>query len=119
MKVTLNQFSKGVAIPANLAANAETTVKIINEIGAVMPGRFRFTSGYRTPAHNKRVGGVPTSYHVKAAAGDFVPVNGVYKTDEITKVKQIAAKYGYEVIIHNVGSGKHFHIEPMPGKLKR
>lgn len=32
-------------------------------------------SGYRTPAHNKRVGGVSDSQHVKAKAADIVVMN--------------------------------------------
>ena len=30
---------------------------------------FMITSGYRSPAHNKKVGGAANSYHVQAAAG--------------------------------------------------
>ena len=32
---------------------------------------FIVTSGYRTPDHNKRVGGAPRSYHVKGRAADI------------------------------------------------
>jgi hypothetical protein len=114
--VTLNQFAGKFTVPANLQANANKTVSILNEIFAKFPGRFRFTSGYRSPAHNAAVGGVPTSYHIQALAGDFVPNNGVYFQSEINGVNAIAAKYGYEVLIHNAGSGKHYHIEPLPQK---
>lgn len=118
MAISIQNFSKE-RIPAALVANAEKTITILNQIFAAFPGRFRFTSGYRSPEKNRAVGGVPTSYHVKALAGDFVPVNGKYLESEIAGVKAIAAKSGYEVIIHNVGSGKHYHIEPMPGKRAR
>lgn len=30
------------------------------------------TSGYRTPSHNKKVGGAPNSWHTKGLAADFV-----------------------------------------------
>lgn len=116
--ITLQNFSSE-KIPADLIGAANKTVSILNEIFSAFPGRFRFTSGYRSPAKNRAVGGVANSYHVKASAGDFVPVNGVYAENEIKGVKAICAKYGYEVIIHSVNSGKHYHIEPAPGKAKR
>ncbi len=36
---------------------------------------IRITSGYRTPAHNRRVGGVKDSYHTQGMAADFVVVD--------------------------------------------
>ncbi len=115
--ITLAQFGGAEKIPAALISNANQTIVILNEIFAAFPNTFRFTSGYRSAARNKAAGGVPTSYHIKALAGDFVPVAGnpnLYKA----KVSEIAAKHGYEVLYHNVGSGLHFHIEPV-GKKKR
>ncbi|HEX8636708.1 MAG TPA: D-Ala-D-Ala carboxypeptidase family metallohydrolase [Pyrinomonadaceae bacterium] len=118
MTISINNFSSE-RIPAELVANAEKTILILNEIFAAFPGRFRFTSGYRSPAKNKSVGGVPDSYHVKALAGDFVPVDGRYPIEEKVGVNAIAAKHGYEVLIHKVNSGLHYHIEPLPGKRQR
>lgn len=37
---------------------------------------IRITSGYRTPEHNKKVGGEPNSYHLKGMAADIV-IDGV------------------------------------------
>ena len=110
--VTLSQFGN---VPANLAGNAQKTVAILNEIFATMPGRFRFTSGYRTPAQNAAANGVPNSYHVQALAGDFVPVDGRFVPAEKAAIAGIVAKYGGELIQHNAGSGEHYHIEPKSG----
>jgi hypothetical protein len=116
--ITLSTFGNGAKVPANLQANANVTIAVLSAIFAAFPNKFRFTSGYRTPEHNKAVGGVPDSYHIQALAGDFVPLDGSFDR-YIAGVTSIAAKYGYEVIKHNVGSGWHFHIEPMPKKVKR
>lgn len=112
--INLNQFSKGVTIPSDLIENAKRTVAVINEILAAHP-QLRFTSGYRTPARNRAVGGVPTSYHVKALAGDVVTPDDKYPTALVESVRAIVAKHGYELLVHNVGSGNHIHIEPRPG----
>lgn len=107
--VTLSQFGN---VPASLAGNAQTTLAIVNEIFAAFPGRFRFTSGYRTPAQNAAANGVPNSFHVQALAADFVPVDGRFVTAEKASIAGIVGKYGGEVIQHNAGSGEHYHIEP-------
>lgn len=115
--VTLSQFGKNESIPVSLQANANKTISILNEIFAAFPNRFRFTSGYRSPARNAAAGGVPNSYHVKALAGDFVPVNGLYSSSEMAGIAAIVGKHGFEVMTHDKGSGKHYHIEPMPEKI--
>jgi len=37
-------------------------------------GKIRINSGYRTPEHNRKVGGSPTSDHIKGCAADIVPI---------------------------------------------
>ena len=107
--VTLNQFG---SVPANRVSNANFTIGIINEIFRTFPNRFRFTSGYRTPARNAAVGGVPNSFHITGEAADFVPVDGRYPSGEKEAIAVLVSRYGYEVLKHNVGSGMHYHIEP-------
>jgi hypothetical protein len=92
----------------------ETTQNLLNEIFAAFPGRFRFTSGVRTPAQNAAANGAPNSYHLTGQAADFVAIDGRYPAGEKAQIGAIAARYGYEVIFHNAGSGLHYHIEPAP-----
>ncbi len=117
--VTLIQFAGGAKIPQSLTANAAKTVKIVNEIFAAFPGKFKFNSGYRAPAHNAKVGGVSNSYHTQAAAADISPLDGnfpKYKAGVIA----VLDKYGYELIDESRKPGAaHFHIEPAPNKKKR
>lgn len=116
--VTLTQFGGSETVPAALVANASSTIQIVNEIFAAYPGKFKFNSGYRSPVHNKAVGGVPTSYHVKALAADISPLDGnfpKYKDGVIA----ILQKHGYELIDESTKPGAaHFHIEPSPKKKR-
>ncbi len=68
------------------------------------PG-LRFTSGYRDPAHNRAVGGVPNSWHTKGRAIDF---SGSAK-DMANGAAWARSNGANEVLVHNVGSGQHLH----------
>ena len=67
---------------------------------------LQLSSGYRSQAHNARVGGVPTSYHLSGRAADF---SGPSKAMEWGAVwaRNNGAR---EVLIHNAGSGMHLHV---------
>ena len=65
----------------------------------------RVTSTYRTPAHNRRVGGVRNSYHLSGRAIDIARRPGVSHW-------QIAAAYrnaGYH-LIESLDEGDHSHF---------
>lgn len=79
-------------------------------------GRWgRVTSTYRSPAHNKRVGGVANSYHMHNRAIDIARRPGVSHW-------QIAAAYraaGYN-LIESLDEGDHSHFAfGRPGEYKR
>ena len=72
------------------------------EIGAI-----RVTSGYRTPAHNKKVGGSPTSQHCKGEAVDIQPI----KFDIDTAFALIIRQFKYDqVILERKGDTRWIHI---------
>lgn len=66
----------------------------------------RVTSTYRSPAHNKRVGGVPNSYHLKGLARDSVPPPGMSMAQYAAELRR--RNPGLDVI----NEGDHVHIEP-------
>jgi hypothetical protein len=74
--------------------------------------RAGVTSTYRTPEHNRKVGGVPNSYHTRrgpngeAQAIDSVPPQGMSMAEYYARLK--AANPRYDVI----NEGDHVHIEP-------
>lgn len=47
-------------------------------------------SGYRSPEHNRRVGGAPRSYHVRGMAADIRPRHGKDFEAELRRLKIIA-----------------------------
>ncbi len=73
---------------------------------------LRISSGYRDPAHNREVGGVPNSYHTQmdrygqSRAYDFVG-SPQAMAQAIAAARAAGA---VEAMIHNVGSGNHAHI---------
>ena len=94
----------GGSVPANL--------RDIAKIGA----RFgTVTSTHRTPEHNRRVGGVPNSYHLSGRAIDIARRPGV-------RHAQIAAELrraGYN-IVESLDEGDHSHFAfGRPGEVKR
>ncbi len=111
--LTVQQYAKGATIPQNLLNNAQLTVGIANEIFSAFPNQFTFNSGYRTPAHNAAVGGVPNSFHVQALAADITPHNGNYDKYK-SALKALVGKHGWEVIDER--NKNHFHLEPSNGK---
>jgi len=70
------------------------------------------TSTYRSPEHNRRVGGVPNSFHTRRGvngeplAMDSVPPKGMSMAQYHAKLK--ALNPGMDVI----NEGDHVHIEP-------
>jgi uncharacterized protein YcbK (DUF882 family) len=53
---------------------------------------IRINSGYRSPSHNKRIGGATNSFHVKGMAADIV-IDG-YTPEEVFATLDILMKQG-------------------------
>ena len=73
---------------------------------------IRVSSGYRSPALNKAVGGVKTSAHVAGYAADLVPVNGMQ--DEFEEfMSQVFAGKGYaydQIIVEKSKTSRWVHV---------
>ena len=71
------------------------------------------TSGYRTKAHNKRVGGSKGSYHMKGMAVDIKPVGNKVSLRKLfiraTKIKGVGGLGWYE--------DSHIHIDIRKDRL--
>lgn len=70
------------------------------------------SSGYRSPALNKAVGGVKNSSHIMGYAADIVPANG--KQDDFEYfMSEVFAKKGYaydQIIIERSKSSRWVHV---------
>lgn len=64
----------------------EITIPKMNTIREFLGVPIKVNSGYRCPELNKKVGGVPTSYHTKGLAVDGVPV-GITPKEAWEKLK--------------------------------
>lgn len=65
------EITKGEAIPAGYEANLEKLLIKINIIRHLWGKPMIVNSGYRTPAHNKKVKGAANSLHMQCAAIDI------------------------------------------------
>ena len=68
---------------------------------------FRITSGYRSPKHNKKVGGEPNSSHTKGYAADIVAATSAQRF----LIVSAALKAG----LNRIGVGKYYvHVDSDP-----
>ena len=100
------------AVDVAPVGNAAVNMGAISNIGSRWG---RVTSTYRSPAHNRRVGGMPNSYHLSGRAIDIARRPGVSHW-------QIAADLraaGYN-LLESLDEGDHSHFAfGRPGEIKR
>jgi uncharacterized protein YcbK (DUF882 family) len=70
---SLNEFASkdGAATPPDVLENLRSLAKNLQVIRDKIGKPIKINSGYRSPEHNKSVGGVKNSMHVKGKAADI------------------------------------------------
>jgi len=70
---SLNEFAckDGTPVPDELKSNVQTLAEQLQILRDYLNEPIHINSGYRTPAYNKKIGGKPNSYHMKAMAADI------------------------------------------------
>ena len=104
--------------------NLESLVlNILDPLRAAWGGGIIVTSGYRSAALNKAVGGSPSSAHRYGLAADIVPADkriGVFKAFVVKWLKDNAINF--DQYIDEVGGGSewvHIGIKSPSGKQRR
>ena len=70
---TLEEFgcADGTPVPKSLHGNVTLLAMNLQELRDELGEAVHINSAYRTPTHNKKVGGKPNSEHLKATAADI------------------------------------------------
>lgn len=115
LQLTKNFSSLEFECPCNQCTSNyidEELVKLLQELREKYNDSITITSGYRCPAHNAAVGGVPSSAHQAGLAADFQPK--IVNVDELDKLYDLAYS-----IFNNIGDGRHkkfVHVDTRPKK---
>lgn len=96
MKLTEN-FSKqefdskdGAEMPLEVLENIKKVAKNLQALRDAVLKPIKINSGYRSPSHNKKVGGVSNSQHVKGTASDIV-ISGMSSKQVATTIERLIA----------------------------
>lgn len=100
MKVTPEEYFEKTA-PADMALlqpaewfNAIRLLHAINLLREELGTPMLITSGYRSPAHNKRIGGAPNSNHTKCLAIDIADGDGRLKARLMANGNELLERFG-------------------------
>lgn len=90
----LSEFAckDGTPVPNDLIPNVELLAKNLQVLRDHLGEPIHVNSGYRSPAHNDKVGGKKNSYHMKAMAADITCKSKTPKQLAAIIEKLIAAK---------------------------
>ncbi len=100
--------------PDEVGSYINMDVGFLNKLAAARKAAaigFKITSGYRTPKHNEKVGGVPSSSHTKGHAVDIYAPTSRQKFIIINSLLQAG--------FNRIGVAKNFiHVDDDPGKAE-
>ena len=88
----------------------ELVEKILDPLREAWGSGINVTSGYRSPALNKAIGGSPTSAHVFGYAADLQPSNGKIKEFKEFAKKWLSDKSFDQYINEYSGTSEWVHI---------
>lgn len=118
MKLTKNfnleefRCNDGTDVPAHLMINVRKLAIELQKLRDELGEPIHLNSGYRSPSWNKKVGGKPGSYHMKAMAADIT-----VKSKSPKELKKVIEKMIKDGKLHDGGIGLypgfvHYDIGP-------
>jgi uncharacterized protein YcbK (DUF882 family) len=113
----LSEFAckDGTPVPDELIPNVQKLAEQLQIIRDAIGESLHINSGYRTAAYNKKVGGKPNSYHLKAMAADITAKN--YTPKQLAAVVEKLILNGLK--IGGMGIYKGFiHVDTRKGKVR-
>jgi uncharacterized protein YcbK (DUF882 family) len=91
VKLSPHFYSDEFNDPSTGTANVDMRlVRALEELRSLIGRPIKILSGYRSPAHNAKVGGAQSSKHCTGEAAD-IQVNGMDLLDLLTAVGQVSA----------------------------
>lgn len=96
MGIDLSRYMYGhqTTAPKEHVDEATKLLGIISALEKELGLTFRMTSGYRTPEHNKSIGGSPNSAHCKGMAIDIADADGFIKMKMRAEDFSLLKKFG-------------------------
>tara|TARA_R110000803_G_scaffold206969_1_gene274588 strand:+ start:2256 stop:2636 length:381 start_codon:yes stop_codon:yes gene_type:complete len=122
MRLTRNFSSEefdskdGASMPNIVLKNISTLAVQLQTIRDYIDRPIKINSGYRSPAHNKSIGGVKNSQHVKGKASDIV-IKGL-STSQVYRIIEQLIEDG-KIIQGGLGLYKGFVHYDIRGKKAR
>ncbi len=106
----------GSPVPAELEPNAIKLLENLQVLRDYLSEPVRINSGYRSPAYNKRIGGVKNSQHLQAKAADIT-----VKSKTPRQLKAVIDKLIKSGKMHNGGIGLypgfvHYDVRSKPAR---
>jgi hypothetical protein len=102
-----------VWVQSNQWFNAIRLLHRINLLREELGTPLSVTSGYRSPEHNKRIGGSPNSNHTQCLAIDIADGNGKLKARLMANNNELLIKFGlYMEDPKDTPSWAHLQIVP-------
>jgi hypothetical protein len=94
---------------------------VLNKLREAWGGPIRITSGYRSEALNRAVGGVKNSIHLKGLAADLVPAGGNFEYFKAFVPIFFSDNPFDQLILEKSGSSQwvHLGIESNEGKCRK
>lgn len=100
--------------PAKARANLQLLCNVLEQVRALFCAPIIVSSGYRSPAVNRRIGGAPSSQHLQGLAADFTVVE-VSPREVARRISESAISFDQLILEFD----QWVHLSVTPGTPRR